>query len=81
MGVRQRCAAKTMGMVGLPLRPLGEMRLDGERCALYEAPLPEFWRLGPEAAELLSMPLQALRKPALHPQLADWLGKRGAAGA
>ncbi|KMN86487.1 hypothetical protein VL04_12345 [Chromobacterium violaceum] len=55
MGVRQRCATKTMGVAGLPLRPLGEMRLDGERCALYQAPLPESWRLGPEMAGLLPM--------------------------
>lgn len=81
MGVRQRCATKTMDVAGLPLRPLGEMRLDGERCALYQAPLPESWRLGPEMAGLLPMTLQALREQALHPQLADWLGKQEEAGA
>ncbi|AOZ51577.1 NUDIX domain-containing protein [Chromobacterium vaccinii] len=73
--------AEELGVAGLPLRPLGEMRLDGERCALYDAPLPESWRLGPEVAELLAMPLQALREQALHPQLADWLGKAGGPGA
>lgn len=77
MGVRQRCATATMRRSArLPLRPLGEMRLGGERCAQHEAPLPESWRLGPEVAELRAMPLQAL-----HPQLADWLGKAGGPGA
>ncbi|MEO2216608.1 NUDIX domain-containing protein [Chromobacterium vaccinii] len=73
--------AEELGVVGLSLRPLGEMRLDGERCALYEAPLPESWRLGPEVAELLAMSLPALREQALHPQLADWLGKVDGPGA
>ncbi|MCD4498905.1 hypothetical protein [Chromobacterium vaccinii] len=65
----------------LPPRPLGEMRLGGERCAQHEAPLPESWRLGPEVGKLLAMPLQASRQQALHPQLADWLGKADGPGA
>ncbi|MBA8736622.1 hypothetical protein HWH35_17335 [Chromobacterium violaceum] len=43
--------------------------------------LPVSWRLGPEVAELLPMSLQTSRKQALHPQLADWLGKQEEAGA
>ncbi|MCD4486447.1 hypothetical protein LQR31_18385 [Chromobacterium vaccinii] len=44
-------------------------------------PLPESWRLGPEVGKLLAMSLQASRQQALHPQLADWLGKAGGPGA
>ncbi|WP_046167941.1 NUDIX domain-containing protein [Chromobacterium vaccinii] len=52
-----------------------------EELGVAGLPLPESWRLGPEVAELLAMPLQALREQALHPQLADWLGKAGGPGA
>ncbi|MBX9268160.1 hypothetical protein B0T49_13880 [Chromobacterium violaceum] len=53
----------------------------GWRALRAVAPLPVSWRLGPEMAGLLPMTLQALREQALHPQLADWLGKQEEAGA
>ena len=81
LAAAERELAEELGVSGLPLRAVGEMRLDGERCALYLAPLPAFWLLGPEVAELLPMSLQTLREQALHPQLADWLGKQEGAGA
>lgn len=65
MGVRQRCATATMR------RP----------ARLPLRPLPESWRLGPEVGKLLAMSLQASRQQALHPQLADWLGRVGGPGA
>ncbi|AXE30440.1 hypothetical protein DK842_11345 [Chromobacterium phragmitis] len=69
-----------LGVSGLALRALGEWTLDKERCALFEAPLPTSWRLGEEVEALLRLSLAELAAwPAhdLHPQLADWLGKRG----
>ncbi|KUM03970.1 NUDIX domain-containing protein [Chromobacterium subtsugae] len=68
-----------LGIADLPLRPLGRMKLDGEVCELFDAPLPARWRLGPEVAALLPLPLAALTALAadeLHPQLADWLGRQ-----
>ncbi|OHX18177.1 NUDIX domain-containing protein [Chromobacterium sphagni] len=68
-----------LGISGLALEALGYRQLDGEYCALFRGALPACWRLGREVAELLPMSLEALRAlpPAqLHPQLADWLGRR-----
>ncbi|UTH76548.1 NUDIX domain-containing protein [Chromobacterium sp. IIBBL 290-4] len=73
----ERELEEELGVTGLTLEALGARVLDGEVCALFAAPLPKAWRLGPEVAELLPLSLTALMalpREQLHPQLAQWLG-------